>query len=110
MHLGQCLTLGRRDNCESHSSLGGSPNDFPLGCYYCKGFRCCLRKVGDCLALDNLGSDGVTANRYRLYFWGDEHVMKLIMMIVGTYLRICYKPLNCVLQMGELYDLWIKPQ
>lgn len=68
MHLGQCLTQGRREDCESHSSLAGPPNESPLGCYYCRGFKCCLRKVGDFLVLEELGANGVTANGYRVYF------------------------------------------
>lgn len=44
------------------------------------------KESGDRLALEELVSDGVNANGYRIYFGGNEHVMKLIMVIVGIYL------------------------
>ena len=47
----------------------------------------------------------MTTNGYGVSFGGDENVLKLTMVMVAQFYKYIKNPLNCTLEINELYAM-----
>ena len=64
-----------------------------------------IKQITGCLGLKEIRKLRLVAKGYRVSFWEDENVLKLIMVMVLQLHK--YAKNHWTLQIGELYNIWI---